>query len=379
MKIPLVDTPAQYDSIREEIDAAVRRVLQHGQFILGPEVRDFEDAMAAYCGTRFAVGVASGTDALQLALLACGIEPGDEVITSPFTFIATAEAISNCGAVPVFADIEPDTFNIDPAGIEERITSRTRAILPVHLYGRPAAMDAILDIARKHGLKLIEDCAQSLGAEHGGRKVGSLGDAGCLSFFPTKNLGACGDGGMVVTNDPGIAETVSMLRVHGSKTSYHHVLPGFNSRLDALQAAVLRVKLEHLDRWNELRRSRALLYNRLLAPIDGVEPTTFDGQDLSSCNYYTVRLSNPGLDRNELRKHLESKEIQTMVYYPISLHLQEVYRSLGYSAGDFPESERAQEEVLSLPMYPELTDDQIETVVGAIGEAVKAASRAVGR
>ena len=379
MKIPLVDPSAQYDSIREEIDAAVQRVLEHGQFILGPEVRDFEDAMAAYCGTRFAVGVASGTDALQLALLACGIGPGDEVITPPFTFIATAEAISNCGAVPVFADIEPDTFNIDPARIEERINSRTRAILPVHLYGRPAAMDAILDIGKRHGLKVIEDCAQALGAEHGGRKAGSLGDAGCLSFFPTKNLGGCGDGGMVVTNDPGIAETVGILRVHGSKTSYHHVLPGFNSRLDALQAAVLKVKLEHLDRWNELRRSRALLYNRLLAPIDGVEPTTFDGQDLCSCNYYTVRLSNPGLDRNEIRKHLESKEIQTMIYYPLSLHLQEVYRSLGYKAGDFPESERAQEEVLSLPMYPELTDDQIETVVGAIGEAVTAGSRAVGR
>ena len=366
MNIPLVDLKAQYNSMKDEIDAAIQRVVRSGQFVLGPEVKAFEEEMAVYCGTKFAVGVASGTDALQLALLAYGIKPGDEVITTPFTFIATAESIAKCGAKPVFVDIDPRTYNIDPAQIEPKITSKTRAILPVHLYGQPAAMERILELAQKHNLKIIEDCAQALGAEYKARKVGSLGDAGCLSFFPSKNLGAYGDGGMVVTNDLAIDETVRILRVHGSKTTYQHVLHGFNSRLDALQAAVLRVKLKHLDRWNELRRSRTSLYSRLLSRIEGIQPPYIEKHNESSCNYYTIRLKDTRLNRNELRKHLESKSVQTMVYYPLSLHLQEVYKYLGHKPGDFPQSEMAQEQVLSLPMYPELSEEQIEEVAREI-------------
>lgn len=366
MNVPLVDLKAQYDSIKDELDAAIHRVVRSGQFILGSEVKAFEDEMAAYCGTKYAVGVASGTDALQLALLACGIKAGDEVITTPFTFIATAESIAKCGATPVFVDIDPKTYNIAPAQIEYKISKKTKAILPVHLYGQPAAMERILDVARKHNLKVIEDCAQALGAEYKGKKVGSLGDAGCLSFFPSKNLGAYGDGGMVVTNDAQIAETVRILRVHGSKGTYQHVMHGFNSRLDALQAAILRVKLKHLDRWNELRRSKAALYTRLLSQVDGIEPPYFEKNCKSSCNYYTVRIKDSRLSRDELRKHLESKGIQTMVYYPLSLHLQEVCKYLKHKSGGFPQSEQAQEQVLTLPMYPELSEEQIEEVASEI-------------
>jgi len=380
MTIPLVDLKAQYDSIKDELDAAIHRVVQSGQFILGSEVKAFEDEMAAYCGTKYAVGVASGTDALHLALLACGIKAGDEVITTPFTFIATAESIAKCGAMPVFVDIDPKTYNIDPEKIEQYLQSRqitshqspVTALLPVHLYGQPAAMERILDIAGKHNLKVIEDCAQALGAEYKGKKVGSLGDAGCLSFFPAKNLGAYGDGGMVVTSDPEIAETVKILRVHGSKTTYQHVMHGFNSRLDALQAALLRVKLKHLDRWNELRRSKAALYARLLSQADGIEPPYSEKNCKSSCNYYTVRIKGSRLSRDELRKHLESKGIQTMVYYPLSLHLQEVYKYLKHKSGDFPQSEQAQEQVLTLPIYPELRDEQIEDIAQAIGKFTEA-------
>jgi len=368
MTIPLVDLKTQYDSIRDEIDDAIRRVVQSGQFILGSEVKAFEEEIAAYCGTKYAVGVASGTDALHVALLACGIKGGDEVITTPFTFIATAESIAKCGAKPVFADIDSKTYNIDPSQIEVRITNKTKAILPVHLYGQPAAMERILELARKHNLKVIGDCAQALGAEYKGKKAGSLGDVGCLSFFPSKNLGAYGDGGMVVTDDTRIAETVRILRVHGSKAPYQHVMHGFNSRLDALQAAILRVKLKHLDRWNELRCSKAALYTGLLSQVDGIEPPHFEKDCKSSCNYYTIRLKDSRLNRGELRKHLESKDIQTAVYYPLSLHLQEVYKYLGHKPGDFPESERAQEEVLSLPMYPELSQKQVENIVKTIKE-----------
>lgn len=370
MRIPLVDLRAQYGSIKDEIDAAIYRVLEHGQFILGPEVKAFEEEMAAYCGTKFAVGVASGTDALHLALLACGIKPGDEVITTPFTFIATAESIAKCGARLVFVDIEPRTYNIDPTQIETKINPKTKAIVPVHLYGQPAAMEPILELAAKHNLRVIEDCAQALGAEYKGKKVGSLGDAGCLSFFPAKNLGAYGDGGMVITNDPDVAETVDVLRKHGSKSSYYHAMHGFNSRLDALQAAILRVKLKHLDRWNEQRCSKASLYTRLIGQIDGIEPPYVEEHNKSSCNYYTIRLVDSRLDRNGLREYLESKGIQTMIYYPLSLHLQEVYRGLGYKLGDLPESEQAQEQVLSLPMYPELSEMQIEEIVEALSEYI---------
>jgi len=313
MKIPLVDLKAQYNSIKEEIDTAIRGVMQQGEFILGPEVKAFEEEIASYCGTRFAIGVASGTDALHLALLACGIKGGDEVITSPFTFIATAEAIARCGATPVFVDIEPKTYNIDPAQVKSKITKKTRIILPVHLYGQPADMASILELASKYNPRVIEDCAQALGAEYKGKKVGSLGDAGCLSFFPSKALGAYGDGGMVVTNDPEIAEAVNVLRNHGCKQKYYHFTPGFNSRLDSLQAAILRVKLRHLDQWIEQRRNNALLYSESLGDI-----------------------------------------------------VQEVYKPLGFKSGDFPESESAQEEVLSLPMYAELSEEQIEKITKAI-------------
>jgi dTDP-4-amino-4,6-dideoxygalactose transaminase len=370
MKIPLVDLKAQYDSLKTEIDEAISRVVKSTQFILGPEVKALEQEMAGYLGVSYAVGVASGTDALQLALLACGIQPGDEVITTSFSFIATAETITHCGAVPVFADIDPKTHNIDPTRIEARITRKTKAILPVHLYGQTADMAPILELARKYNLKVIEDCAQALGARYKDKKAGSLGDAGCLSFFPSKVLGAYGDGGMVVTNNPEIAEKVTMLRNHGGKQKYLNYVPGFNSRLDALQAAILRVKLKHLDDWLEQRRQKAALYSKLLGQVDGIE-TPYEAAGCQHVfNYYTVRLDRK-LNRDKLQEHLDSQGIATAVYYPLSLHLQPVYKPLGYQPGDFPEGERAQEEVISLPIYPELGDDKIEAIARAIASYVK--------
>lgn len=410
MNIPLVDLKAQYNSIEEEITEAMQKVIDEGQFILGPEVKALESEMAGYLGTKFAVGVASGTDALQLALLACGISPGDEVITTPFTFIATAEAVTQCGAMPVFVDIDPKTYNIDPEKIREFLEgkpfhhSRIKAILPVHLYGQPADMDPILELARKYNLKVIEDCAQALGAIYSSRrssvdsrqpnsqrlvnlpaprlltldsglagKVGSLGDAGCLSFFPSKVLGAYGDGGMVVTNEPEIAEKVKMLRNHGCKQKYYHLIPGFNSRLDSLQAAILRVKLRHLDEWITQRRRKADLYFQLLNEINGIEPPYIAPYSHHIFNYYTIRLNNSKISRDKLREHLNTQGIGTAIYYPVSLHLQEVYKPLGYKPGTFPESERAQEEILSLPMYPELSKEQVERIIGAIREFLSVA------
>lgn len=370
MKIPLVDLKAQYDTLRSEVDNAIQRVLNQGQFILGPEVRVFEEEVAAYCGTKLAVGVASGTDALLLALLACGIRPGDEVITTPFTFVATAETIVQCGAIPIFVDINPRSYNIEPSNIEHSITPRTKAILPVHLYGQSVDMDPVMDLAQKYNLKVIEDCAQALGAEYKGRKVGSIGNAGCLSFFPSKTLGAYGDGGMVVTNEPKIAEKVDLLRKHGANTSYYYLLPGFNSRLDTLQAAILSVKLKRLDSWNEFRRSKAALYTQLLSVIEGINPPYIEKFGKPIFNYYTVCLADSSLSRNKLREHLKSRDIQTMVYYPLSLHLQEAYKALGYKHSDLPESKQAQDQVLSLPMYPELSEEQIREVVEAIKEFI---------
>jgi len=364
--IPLVDLTAQYHSIKQEINEAIQGVIDRGNFILGAEVKALETEIAAYCGTSCAIGVASGTDALHLALLACGISPGDEVITTPFTFIATAEAIARCGATPVFADIEPQTYNIDPNGIEAKITERTRAILPVHLYGQSVDMDPVLALARKYDLKVIEDCAQALGARYQGKKVGSLGDAGCLSFFPSKVLGAYGDGGMVVTDNPEIAERVDMLRRHGGKEKYYYLIPGFNSRLDTLHAAILRVKLKYLDKWCELRRQKAVRYSQLLGEVNGIVPPYAAPYSSHVFNYYTIRLSSPELDRNKLQRYLGDCGIATAIYYPLSLHLQEIYKSLGHKKGDFPESERAQAEVLSLPMYPELNDEQIEKIAQAV-------------
>jgi len=365
MNIPLVDLKAQYELIKSEIDKAVQEVIQSGQFILGPEVEAFESEVAAYCGTKYAVGVASGTDALQLAFLACSIKPGDEVITTPFTFIATAETIAKCGATPVFADIDPKTYNIDPAKLESKISHKTKAILPVHLYGQSADMSPIVELARKYNLKVIEDCAQALGAECRGKKVGSIGDVGCLSFFPSKVLGAYGDGGMIVTNNPGIAERAKILRNHGCREKYYHLIHGFNSRLDSLQAAILRVKLKHLNDWIKMRRQKASLYSQLLEGIVDIEPPYVASDSYHIFNYYTIRLS-PRLDRGKLKEFLSSQGVGTAIYYPLSLHLQEVYKSLDYKLGDFPESERAQGEVLSIAIYPELEDRQIERIVKQI-------------
>ncbi|MFC1864257.1 DegT/DnrJ/EryC1/StrS family aminotransferase [Chloroflexota bacterium] len=362
MNIPLVDLMAQYERIKDEVDKAIQGVIHSGQFILGPEVKVFEEEITSYLNAKYAVGVASGTDALQLALLACGIESGDEVITTPFTFIATAESIAKCRAIPVFVDIDPKTYNIDPAKIEAKITRRTKAILPVHLYGQSADMNPILELAKKHNLKVIEDCAQALGAEYKGKRIGSLGDAGCLSFFPSKVLGAYGDGGMVVTDSPEVAERLDMLRNHGSKEKYYHLIPGFNSRLDSLQAAILRVKLKHLDKWIIQRQQKAELYSQLLIEINGVEPPYVASYGRHVFNYYTIRLVKSHRSRDELCKYLNLQGIATAIYYPLSLHIQQVYQSLGHKLGDFPESEHAQEEVLSLPMYPELGENQIEEI-----------------
>ncbi len=365
MSIQLVDLKAQYTAIKEEIDQAIAEVILKGEFILGSEVKAFEEAVAAYLGVKYAVGVASGTDALHLALLACGIKPGDEVITTPFTFVATAEAIVRCGGIPVFVDIDPRTFNLNQANIQPKIGSRTKAILPVHLFGQPADMDPILELCREHNLKLIEDCAQAIGAEYKSKRVGSLGDAGCFSFFPSKVLGAYGDGGMVVTNSPEIAKKVEMLRNHGCKEKYYHLLPGFNSRLDALQAAILRAKLRHLDEWIKLRLEKASVYAQFLGGIEELALPYIESHSRHVFNYYTIRLQS-SQNRDKVQNHLSSRGIATAIYYPLSLHLQEVYKSLGYKPGDFPESERAQEQVLSLPMYPELSEGQIEEIAKAI-------------
>jgi len=380
MNIPMTDLRIQYQNIKPEIDEAIQRVLQEGRFILGSEVKKFEEEMAAYCGVKYAVGVASGTDALHLALRAANIGPGDEVITTPFTFIATAEAISQTGATPVFVDIDPRTYNLDSGKIEEKINPRTRAIIPVHLYGQAADMDPILKIAQKYSLPVIEDCAQALGARYKSKKVGSLGDAGCFSFFPVKTLGAYGDGGMVITNNSEIAEKVDMLRRHGCKEKYFHLLPGFNSRLDTLQAAILRVKLKYLDKWNHKRQENAALYAELLKDIDGIIPPYVAPYNESVFNYYTIRIKNtigiknrrnPLSRRDQIQEALKNQGIETIIYYPLALHLQEVYRYLNYQPGDFPESELAQEEVLSLPMYPELTSEKIEMVVSTIKNFLK--------
>jgi dTDP-4-amino-4,6-dideoxygalactose transaminase len=342
--------------------------MDENNFILGPEVKLLEDKVANYCGTKFAVGVASGTDALVFALISLGIGDGDEVITTPFTFIATAEAISRTRARPVFSDIEYDTYNICPEKIEEKITKNTKAILPVHLYGMPCDMDKIIALAKKHNLKVVEDCAQAFGAEYlptsrqVKAKVGSLGDCGCLSFFPGKNLGCYGDGGMVLTNDASIYGKLIMLRNHGSSNKYFYKMHGFNSRLDTLQAAILLVKLKYIDKWIEMRLNNAKIYNQLIASRNILTPkaSLFEGH---AFNYYTVRVKS---GRDILQARLKEKGIASAVYYPLCLHLQEVYKELGYGKSDFPVAEEAQEEVLSLPMYPELNKEQIQEIAAVI-------------
>lgn len=359
--IPMLDLQAQYRSLADELQTAVQQTMAAGQYILGPQVKKLEAQIAEYLNVSHAIGVNSGTDALYLALRALDIGPGDEVITTPFTFIATTEAIGAVGATPVFVDVDPATFNMDIAQVEEKITRATRAILPVHLYGQPCNMEPLMAIARRYDLRVIEDCAQAIGAEYLGRKVGSIGDIGCFSFFPSKNLGCYGDGGMAVTNDPILAERIEMLRRHGGKKKYHHTELGVNSRLDEMQAAILNVKFPHLDTWNAGRREKAYVYNQLLSNSGIVVP---DELAETTCVYhqYTVRVR----DRDRVQSALKSAGVSSMIYYPIPLHLQEVHRNLGYGSGSFPQAERVAAEVLSLPIYPELTFDQQKTVQSAL-------------
>lgn len=360
MKVPFIDLVRQYKTIEDEVNAALHGVLTRGHFILGPNVEAFEREMAEYCGVSHAIGVASGTDALRIALQAAGVGAGHEVITSAFTFIATAEVISQLGAQPVFADIDPVTLALQPERVAERITARTRAIVPVHLYGQPADMPGLLRLAERHGLTVVEDAAQAIGAEHRGRRVGSLGHLGCFSFFPTKNLGAYGDGGLVTTSDATLADRVRMLRQHGSRTKYFHESLGWSSRLDELQAAILRVKLRYLEDWTERRREHARRYReRLVATPLQLPPEQPDSRMVY--HLFTVRTPR----RDELGKFLGARGIQTMVHYPIPLHLQPPYRQLGVS---LPETERASNEVVSLPIFPDLEKDEVDAVCAAVVE-----------
>lgn len=366
MPVPFFDLKTQHSIIRKEIDSAIANVVDSAQFILGQSVADFESDCTKYHSAKFAVGVASGTDALHLALRAIGVKEGDEVITTPFTFVASAEAITYTGAKPVFADIEPDSFNIDPDKIKQKITKRTKAIIPVHLYGQPSNIDMIMKIAKVHGIKVVEDSAQAIGAKVGDRHVSTIGDIGCLSFFPTKNLGAFGDGGMIITNDDKLYDAVKVLRAIGSRVTYHYEVIGYNSRLDALQAAILKVKLKYLENWIEARRKNAALYNDLLSGLDIITPKESNGVR-HTYNQYTIKSSK----RDQLVAHLKGKGIGAMVYYPLSLHLQKIYESLGNKTGSFPVAEKIQGEVLSLPIFPELTEAQITEVALAIKEFYK--------
>jgi dTDP-4-amino-4,6-dideoxygalactose transaminase len=355
--IPYVDLKAQYRSLKADIDAALAPVFENAQFVLGPAVEAFEHDFARYCRTTDAIGVNSGTSALHLALLASGVGPGDEVITVPFTFVATVAAIEYAGARPVFVDIEPNYWTMDPASIEAAITPRTRAIVPVHLYGLPADMYPILAVAQRYDIPVIEDACQAHGADYHDRRCGSLGQLGCFSFYPGKNLGAYGEAGAVVTSDPALAGKVRMLRSWGERTRYEHELRGFNYRMDGLQAAVLRVKLQHLDRWNELRRRRAGEYCDLLAGSAAATPCERNGSR-HVYHVYAVRVA----DRDGWRARLTEHGVQTGIHYPIPIHLQPAYRDLGYSHGDFPITEGLAREVLSLPMYPELSSEQVATI-----------------
>lgn len=364
MTIPMVDLKKQYAALKTEIDAAVSDVLAQTQFILGPNVAKLEEEIAAYHHLPYAVGVANGTDALLLALRACGIQAGDEVITTPFTFIATAEVIALLGAVPVFADIRPDDFNIDPGLIEKKITRKTKAIIPVHLFGHPADMNPIMEIAQKHHLKVIEDCAQSFGARYQNQPAGTLGDAGCFSFFPSKNLGGYGDGGMVITKSEEIAGQIRILRNHGSSVRYHHSELGYNSRLDEIQAAILRVKLKYIDQFNSARRKNAAAYCAAINRKDTVLPRV-----AACCEHVFHQFTIRTPKRAVIATALAEKKIASAVYYPVSLHQQEVFLKLHDYSGKLPVSEMCAATVLSLPMFPELTADEIRLIADVINHA----------
>ncbi len=366
-QVPLLNLKAQYKTIREEVNQAIQEVCENQAFILGSKVQEFEQAVAEYSQAKFAVGVSSGTDAILIALMGLGIHAGDEIITTPHTFFATTGCIARLGAKPVFADIEPDTFNIDPTKIEEKITPKTKAILCVHLFGQCCEMGPIKEIAQKHSLAIVEDAAQSIGAEWNGHRAGSIGDVGCFSFFPSKNLGAFGDGGMVVSNNEELAERIRILRVHGSKPKYYHKIIGGNFRLDALQAAVLSIKLKYLDGWTAKRQQNATDYAHLfeksgLVGKQVILPTI--QQDRHIFNQYTIRVKQ----RNELMKYLKDNKIGCEIYYPVPMHLQECFAYLGYKEGDFPNTESAAKESLSIPIYPELTQNQKEYIEGKIQE-----------
>lgn len=366
-KFPFLDLEAQFSTIRDDVFAAVTRVLNTQQFILGPEVTAFEQEVGTYLGARFAIGCASGSDALLLALMALGVGPGDEVITVSFTFVATAGSIARLGAKPVFVDIDPITLNIDPTKIENAVSKKTKAIIPVHLFGLPAEMDKILRIADETGVPVVEDAAQAIGAEYRGRKVGTLGAIGCFSFFPSKNLGAAGDGGLVVTDDVTLASRLRLLRTHGSKSKYEYELLGMNSRLDAIQAAILRAKLPHLDEWANCRRRNAARYQDLIAQFNLQSNLTVPAEPSHSrhiYNQFTIRTPQ----RDALREFLNAMGIPHEIYYPFPLHLQPAFAALGYRPGSLPVTEQASGEVLSIPIFPELSAQQQEIVIKAIAE-----------
>jgi dTDP-4-amino-4,6-dideoxygalactose transaminase len=365
MNIPLIDLKAQYASLKDELDSAVLEVMASGHFVLGPKVAEIEQAVASYVGTEHAVGVASGTDALIFALLGFDVGPGDEVICPTYTFFATAEAIIKVGAKPVFVDIDPTTYALVPQQVRDAITEHTKAIIPVHLYGHAADMTEMAKIAVDHDLRLIEDNAQALGAKWEGRMTGGLGDAGCISFFPSKNLGAFGDAGMIVTNDSNVADLARMLRAHGWRKKYFPEVVGYNSRLDAMQAAILLVKLPHLDVWNEKRRQHARMYTEKLAGLDIGTPVVGPGAE-HVYHMYIVRTER----RDNVQQFLIDHDVGCAVYYPVPLHLTTPCRSLGYGEGDFPESEKAAGETLALPMFPEMEEAQIDQVVSVLRQAL---------
>jgi dTDP-4-amino-4,6-dideoxygalactose transaminase len=365
MKIPLVDLHAQYETIKPEIDAAIQRTIDRTAFILGPETKQFEENFARFCNVKHAIGLDSGTAALHLAMMALNIGAGDEVITSAHTFIATSEPIALLGARPVFVDIDPRTYNLDPNKLESAITPRTKAIIPVHLYGQPAEMDAIMEIARKHNIPVIEDAAQAHGATYRGRSVGTMGLMTCFSFYPGKNLGAYGDAGALVTNDDELNHKIRMLRDHGRTSKYEHEISGYGFRLDGIQGAILDVKLKHLPEWNAARRAHADYYTELLSNVDASIVTPYEPAHVQAVYHlYVIRTRQ----RDELLEYLKARDIEAGIHYPVPLHLQPVYKNLGYQRGEFPETEQAAQEILSLPIYPELAHAQMERIVDTLRE-----------
>ena len=366
MSVAFFDITKQNQEDEKSIAQAVAKVIRSGRYILGENVTALEKEFSELVGTKHSIGVANGTEAIHLALKASGIKAGDEVITSAFTFVATAEAIVYCGAKPIFADINPETFNLDPKSVEIKITSKTKAILPVHLYGLSADMDAIMALAKKHNLVVIEDCAQATGAECNNKQVGSIGTAGCFSFFPTKNLGCFGDGGMITTNDDNIAQEIRVLRGHGSRTTYHHDIIGYNSRLDELQAAIIRIKLPHLQNYIEKRRKNATVYFKELATLPNITLPHEPKNTKHTYNQFTLKSTN----RTKLVDHLRSQNIGAMIYYPLALHLQKAFAHLGYKKGDLPNTELVQDQVFSLPIYPELPSNELQEVCHCLKNAV---------